>query len=286
MEERSEGRERSASHVAVVSTRSVLALFGALLLFQAGCGGDDAADGAADDETSGATEATASDLSGPLTVFAAASLTDVFTELGDPFMAENSDVDLTFNFGPSSALAIQINQGAPADVFASANTSQMDVVTEAGSAEGEPTIFAENVLQIAVPAGNPAGITGLADFADADLTLAICAAEVPCGVAAETVFEAAGVTPSVDSLEQDVRAALTKVELGEVDAALVYVTDVISAGDGVEGIDFPETEEAVNAYPIVPLAAAPNPDAAQIWVDFVLSDVGVAALEEAGFRSP
>jgi len=261
------------------------ALVTGLLLGLNACGGDDAGSTSSGGDTSA--EASAEDiLSGSLTVFAGASLTDVFEGLAEQFTADRPDVEVTFNFGPSSSLATQINQGAPADVFASANTSQMDVVTEAGSAEGEPTIFTENVLQIAVPAGNPAGISGIADFANADLTLAICAPEVPCGAAAATVFEAAGITPSVDSLEEDVRAALTKVELGEVDAALVYVTDVIAAGDSVEGIDFPETEEAVNSYPIVALAAAPNPDAAQAWVEFVLSDVGAEALEEAGFRTP
>lgn len=270
--------------------RWLLAASGALVLVLTGCGNDD---GGSDDggsqaerDTSGASPEDG--LNGDLSIFAGASLTDVFTELGEQFEAEHPGVEVTafFNFGPSSGLATQINEGAPADVFASANTSQIEVVTEAGNAEGEPAIFAQNILQIAVPAGNPAGITGIADFANADLTLAICAPEVPCGVAAESVFAAAGITPSVDSLEEDVRAALTKVELDEVDAALVYVTDVIAAGDAVEGIDFPETEEAVNSYPIVALAAAPNPDAAQAWVDFVLSDVGVAALVEAGFRSP
>jgi len=226
------------------------------------------------------------DLSGPLTVFAAASLTDVFERLGELFTVDHPEVEVTFNFGPSSGLATQISQGAPADVFASANASQMAVVADAGSADGVPTIVAANVLQIAVPAGNPAGITGIGDFENAGLTLAICAPEVPCGAAAQTVFAAAGITPSVDSLDEDVRAALTKVELGEVDAALVYVTDVIAAGDSVEGIDFPEAEEAINSYPIVALAAAPNPDAAQAWVEFVLSDVGSAVLAEAGFRTP
>lgn len=254
-----------------------MALIGAALLFLSACGGDDTAN-----STDGAT----SDLSGPLTVFAAASLTDVFIELGETFMAQNPGIEVRFNFGPSSGLSRQINEGAPADVFASANISQMAVVSEAGNADGEPTVFVENVLQIAAPAGNPAGITGIADFANADLTLAICAPEVPCGVAAATVFEAAGITPSVDSLEEDVRAALTKVELGEVDAALVYVTDVIAAGSAVEGIDFPETLEAVTSYPIVTLSAAPNPDAGQLFVEFILSEVGTAALEEAGFRSP
>ncbi len=270
--------------------RQLLALRSLLLLLLLGltaCGGgaDDTAGAGSSDESSSGVPAE-SELSGSLTVFAAASLTDVFEGLAETFMTDNPDVEVTFNFGPSSGLATQINEGAPADVFASANTSQMDVVTAAGSAQGEPTIFTENVLQIAVSAGNPAGITGIADFANADLTLAICAPEVPCGAAAVTVFEAAGITPSVDSLEEDVRAALTKVELGEVDAALVYVTDVIAAGDSVEGIDFPETEEAVNAYPIVALTAASNPDAAQAWVEFILSDVATSALEGAGFRSP
>lgn len=270
-------------------TRAFLSLLAAPLLALPACGGDDAADSADQGETGEETtaeESPESTLSGPLTVFAAASLTDVFTALGDQFMADNPDVEVTFNFGPSSGLATQINEGAPVDVFASANTTQMDVVSNAGNAKGEPTVFTENVLQIAVPAGNPADITGIADFANPDLTLAICAPEVPCGAAAETVFAAAGITPSVDSLEEDVRAALTKVELGEVDAALVYVTDVVSAGDAVEGIDFPETEEAVNSYPIVTLTASTNVDAANAFVEFILSDVGAAALEEAGFRSP
>lgn len=268
--------------------RQPLALSAALLLSLAACGGDDDAGSGTSTDDSVAQTSDGDTLSGDLAVFAAASLTDVFTDLGEQFEADHPDVEVTdfFNFGPSSGLATQINEGAPADVFASANTTQMAVVTDAGNADGEPTVFVENVLEIAVPEGNPAGITGIDDFANADLTLAICAPEVPCGAAAETVFEAAGVTPSVDSLEEDVRAALTKVELGEVDAALVYVTDVIAAGGTVEGIEFPEAEEAVNSYPIVALSAAANPDAAQAWIEFVLSDVGVAALEDAGFRIP
>jgi molybdate transport system substrate-binding protein len=248
-----------------------------LLLVATGCGGspDDAAG-----------TASGSELTGTLTVFAAASLTDVFGELGAQLVAAHPDLDVQFNFAGSSALATQIVQGAPADVFASANESQMTVVTDEGLQAGPPEVFTENVLQIAVPAGNPAGITGLADFAREELALAICAPEVPCGVAAEQVFEAAGVTAVPDTLEEDVRAALTKVELGEVDASLVYATDVASAGDAVEGIDVPEAEDAVNEYPICALADAPNPDAAQAFIDLVLSDGGQAALEAAGFRSP
>lgn len=250
-------------------------------LVLAGCAGS--ADAPAGQAASSG-EATGGELSGTLTVFAAASLTDVFQGLGDDLMADNPDLDVQFNFAGSSALATQIGQGAPADVFASANQAQMSVVTDAGLG-ADPTVFTENVLAIAVPADNPGDVTGLADFADADLTLAVCAAEVPCGAAAAQVFEAAGITAMPDTEEEDVRAALTKVQLGEVDAALVYASDVVSAGSDVEGISFPEAEEAVNEYPICVLADAPNPDAAQAFVDLVLSDEGQAALEAAGFRA-
>jgi molybdate transport system substrate-binding protein len=224
-------------------------------------------------------------LSGTLTVFAAASLTDVFTDLGDRLMDDNPDLHVQFNFAGSSALATQLTQGAPADVFASANQEQMTVVTDAGLADGDPAVFAHNVLEIAVPAGNPAGVTGLADFAREDLTFAVCAPDVPCGAAAEKVFDIAGIHAVPDTLEEDVRAALTKVELGEVDAALVYASDVASAGDAVEGIEFPEAEEAINDYPICTLADAPDPDAARAFVDLVRSDEGQHALERAGFRT-
>jgi molybdate transport system substrate-binding protein len=237
-------------------------------------GGSTTAPGGSDD----------SKLTGTLTVFAAASLTDVFTRLGDRLTADNPALEVQFNFAGSSGLATQIVQGAPADVFASANEVQMTVVTDAELPAQDPEVFTRNVLQIAVPAGNPAGITGLEDFGREELTLAVCAPDVPCGAAAEQVFGAAGVTAAPDTLEEDVRAALTKVELGEVDAALVYASDVASAGDAVEGIEFPEAEDAVNDYPICVLTDAPNPEAAQAFVDLVLSDGGQSALEAAGFR--
>lgn len=255
----------------------------AALLGIAACGGSGEGDAPA-----GAEEAPTGEpgLSGTLTVFAAASLTDVFTGLGDELMEENPGLQVQFNFAGSSALATQITQGAPADVFASANEAQMAVVTDAGLAAGDPEVFTENVLEIAVPRGNPGGVTGLADFADPDLALAVCAAAVPCGAAAAEVFEAAGVTPVPDTEEEDVRAALTKVELGEVDAALVYASDVRSAGDAVEGIAVPEAEEAVNAYPACVLEGAPNPEAARAFVELVLSEEGQRALVDAGFRPP
>jgi molybdate transport system substrate-binding protein len=225
-------------------------------------------------------------LTGTLTVFAAASLTDVFGALGDQLMADNPDLHVQFNFAGSSALATQLTQGAPADVFASANETQMKVVTDAGLQGAAPTVFTENVLEIAVPKGNPGKVTGLADFAKPDLTLAVCAPDVPCGAAATKVFLAAGITAVPDTQEEDVRAALTKVQLGEVDAALVYASDVQSAGPDVEGIPFPAAEKAINEYPVCTLAAAPNPDAAKAFVDLVLSDAGQKALEDAGFRAP
>jgi len=243
----------------------------ALLVTLAGCGTDAAA--TADDE-----------VGGTLTVFAAASLTDVFTGLGGQLEAEHPGLDVQFTFAGSSTLATQISQGAPADVFASADTAQMDVVADL--AAEEPTVFTGNALEIAVPAGNPGGVTGLADFADPDLALAVCAPDVPCGAAAEAVFAAAGVTAQPDTQEQDVRAALTKVQLGEVDAALVYATDVRAAGDDVEGIPFPEAGQEPNEYPLCVLAAAPNPSAAEAFVALVRSPEGQQALADAGFRAP
>ncbi|WP_448641596.1 molybdate ABC transporter substrate-binding protein [Geodermatophilus sp. URMC 63] len=261
--------------------RRFAAVLAAVALGAAGCGGgaDDAAATTSASESGGG-------LSGTVTVFAAASLTDVFTDLGRRLEDGNAGLDVQFNFAGSSALATQLTQGAPADVFASANGTQMSVVTDAGLTDGDPTVFTGNVLEIAVPAGNPAGITGLADFGREELTLAVCAPEVPCGAAAEDVFAAAGVTARPDTQEEDVRAALTKVELGEVDAALVYATDVTAAGDAVEGVPFPEAEDAVNDYPLCTLAAAPNPAGARAFVDLVLSEEGRQALEDAGFRTP
>jgi molybdate transport system substrate-binding protein len=259
---------------------SALVIAGALTLTACGPSGDSS--GASTTTSESGTD----QLTGTLTVFAAASLTDVFTELGDQLMAENPDLDIQFNFAGSSALATQVTQGAPADVFASADQPQMTVVTDAGLEGEDPTVFAENVLEIAVPKRNPGKVTGLADFARPELALAVCAPDVPCGAAATKVFQAAGVTAVPDTQEEDVRAALTKVQLGEVDAALVYASDVKSAGSDVEGIEFPEAEQAVNDYPICTLAAAPNPDAARGFLDLVLSDEGQQALEAAGFRAP
>jgi molybdate transport system substrate-binding protein len=253
-----------------MSRRAALVLAVPLLVL-AGCGGgDDGTDGSA--------------ISGKVVVLAASSLTETFTELGDAFEAQHPDTNVTFSFAASSELATQIEQGAPADVFASASPTTMALVSDAGDTADEPVTFVRNTLQIAVPAGNPAGVMGLADFAKKDLVIALCAPEVPCGAAADKVFAAAKRTPAPDTLEADVKATMAKVRLGEVDAALVYKTDVLAAGGKVEGIDFPEAADAVNDYPIAALTDAPNPKAAQAFFDLVRSAAGRKVLAEAGFQ--
>jgi molybdate transport system substrate-binding protein len=226
-----------------------------------------------------------------VTVFAAASLTDVFGELETQFEAANPGVDVVISFGGSSALAEQLVQGAPAEIFAAASPATMAIVVDAGVATG-PTIFATNELQIAVPVGNPGSIVGLADFARDDALIAVCAVEAPCGAVASATFEAAGITAAPDTLEQDVRAVLTKVVLGEVDAGLVYRTDVIVAGDSVEGIEIvsasdPRSQAILDAsttdYPIVALPTAS--ETATKFLSFVLGVTGVRILAEAGFGS-
>jgi len=224
--------------------------------------------------------------SGEITVFAAASLTESFQRLGKEFEAAHAGAKVRFNFAGSSALAQQINQGAPADVFAAAAPANMKQVTDTGAITAAPVTFARNTLQIVVPKGDPGRITGLADFARADLKIALCAEQVPCGAASKKVFAAAGVTAAPDTLEQDVKAVLAKVSLGEVDAALVYRTDVRAAGAEVEGRDFAEASSAVNDYPIAPLAKAPNAATAKAFVDYVLSQQGREVLTGAGFAAP
>lgn len=225
------------------------------------------------------------DLTGTVTVLAAASLTETFDALEAAFESEHPDVDIVLGYGGSSALAQQIVTDGGADVFAAANESTMQTVTDAELAD-EPTIFATNVLELAVPAGNPAGVTGLADLADPDLTVVLCDVAVPCGSAAQQLLATQGIVAAPDSLEQDVKAVLTKISLGEADLGLVYVTDVRAAGDQVEGIEIPEAASAVNRYPIAVLSETANAAAAQAWVDLVLSSVGQDALADAGFGAP
>jgi molybdate transport system substrate-binding protein len=221
-----------------------------------------------------------------LFVFAAASLTETFTSLGKTFEAAHRGVKVKFDFGGSSALAAQITQGAPADVFAAASPATMKTVTDSGDAAGSPKVFVRNRLEIAVPVGNPGKVKTLNDLTNPELKVVECAPEVPCGMAAVKALAAANLTIKPVSQEQDVKSALTKVQLNEADAALVYRTDVKSAGGKVLGIDFPEAAQAINDYPIATLAKAPQPDLAGQFVQFVLSAQGESVLSQAGFESP
>ncbi|WP_205808093.1 molybdate ABC transporter substrate-binding protein [Micromonospora sp. HNM0581] len=225
-------------------------------------------------------------VTGAVTVFAAASLTESFTRIGEDFETANPGARVTFSFAGSSALAHQINQGAPADVFASASPANMTTVVDAGNGDGNPSVFVRNQLVIAVPDGNPGRVSGLADLTPPDVKVALCAEQVPCGAAAVKALDAAGTELIPVTLEQDVKAALSKVRLDEVDAALVYRSDVRAADEEVDGIEFPESAGAVNDYPIVVLKNAPNGSAARAFVEHVLSGPGQAVLAAAGFQAP
>ncbi len=223
---------------------------------------------------------------GEVLVSAAASLTDAFAEIETAFEEANPGVDVVLNLGSSSTLREQILEGAPADVFASANPSNMDQVVEAGEADGEPAVFATNLLQIAVPAGNPAGVTGLEDFADETLLIGLCADDVPCGDFGREALANAGIAPAIDTNEPDVRALLTKIEAGELDAGITYVTDVLSTDGAVEGVAIPDDGNVAARYPITALVSAPNPDGAAAFVAYVLSAEGQDILSSYGFSSP
>ena len=223
--------------------------------------------------------------SGTVTVFAAASLTESFTSLGRQFEAAHPGTTVKFNFGASSSLAENINQGAPADVFASASPKNMQQVVDADGASDSKT-FARNVMQIAVPPDNPAGVREVTDLARSNVKVALCQPQVPCGAVAQQVFENVNITVKPVTQGADVKAVLTTVQLGEVDAGMVYRTDVRAAGTKVKGIEIPADQNASTSYPIAALTEAPNPAGAAAFVDYVLSPDGEKVLEQAGFAAP
>ena len=239
---------------------------------------------------SGSSSASASSapakLSGTVTVFAAASLKESFTTLGEDFQKAYPGTKVVFNFGGSDTLAASITGGAPADVFAAASPKTMKIVTDAGDGSGTPTTFVRNQLEIATLPGNPDHIATLKDLTKSGLKVALCAKTVPCGAAAQTALTASSLKLTPVSYEQDVKSALTKVELKEVDASVVYRTDVKAAGGKVAGVDFPESAEAINSYPIVALKNAPNSAAATAFIALVQSAEGQKVLGEAGFLKP
>ncbi|MFE4581158.1 molybdate ABC transporter substrate-binding protein [Streptomyces chartreusis] len=268
-------------------TRRMLKVTGAgaaALLALSACSSSDSDSGKTSDSSA---SASASDkLSGEVTVFAAASLKESFTTLGKEFEKEHPGTKVTFSFGGSDALAASITGGAPADVFASASPKTMKIVTDAGDAAGTPATFVRNQLQIATLPGNPDKIASLKDLTKSDLKVVLCDKTVPCGAAAEKAIEAGKLKLTPVSYEEDVKSALNKVVLKEADAAVVYKTDVKAAGDKVEGVEFPESADAINDYPITVLKESQNSDAAKAFIALVQSAEGQKVLSEAGFLQP
>ncbi|GAA4403009.1 molybdate ABC transporter substrate-binding protein [Tsukamurella soli] len=224
--------------------------------------------------------------SGTLVVFAAASLQQTFDKLGAQFHAEHPAITVKFSYGGSSGLVTQLGQGAPADVFASADTANMDKATSQHLVSGTPVDFARNTLTIVTAPGNPKGIKTFRDLDRQGVSVVVCAQPVPCGSATEKVEKTTGVTLHPVSEEDDVTSVLTKVRTGQADAGLVYTTDAKGAGSAVTAVNFPEAGKAVNTYPIATLAGAKNPTAAKEFVAFITGTEGQAALAAAGFAKP
>lgn len=248
----------------------------------AGCGSS----GKSSSATSTPGAGSSANLSGTITVLAAASLTGTFNQLGQMFQATHPGTTIKFSYGGSDTLAAQIVQGAPVDVFAAASPTTMKTVTDAGDNAGTPQNFVKNQLVIAVPPGNPKHLASLKDLTDPKLKVVLCAPTVPCGTAATKAEQAAGLTIKPVSEAPDVKSALTPVELGEADAALVYRTDAKSAAGKVDAVEFPESALAINTYPIATLKNSTNMPLAQAWVTYILSPDALAAFTAAGFQAP
>ena len=219
-------------------------------------------------------------------VFAAASLKKSFTEIGEQFKTDNPGSAIEFSFAGSSDLVTQLTQGAPADVFASADKKNMDKAVQASLLSGEPVNFASNTLTIVVAPGNPKKVTSFKDLTQQGLSVVVCAPQVPCGSATEKVEQATGVRLNPVSEESQVTDVLGKVTTGQADAGLVYVTDAASAGDKVTAVPFPESTGAVNTYPIAVLKQSKNPDLARKFLDLVTGEAGQKILSTAGFAKP
>ena len=235
--------------------------------------------------SSSSTSSTPSSSTGTITVFAAASLMQTFTQLGKQFEAAHKGDTVKFSFGPSSGLATEITSGAPADVFASASPATMDVVVKAGDA-ASPQNFAKNVMEVAVPPNNPANVTSVTDLAKSSVKVALCQPTVPCGVVAAEVFKNAGITVKPVTLQADVKSVLTQVELGNVDAGMVYVTDVMAAGSKAKGVTIAASDNASTLYPIATISSSKHKSEAQAFINYVLSPAGQQVLAAAGFQKP
>jgi molybdate transport system substrate-binding protein len=271
---RSARRTRRTLQVAGVGAAALLALSAC------SSGSDDSS------EKSDPSASASPKLSGTVTVFAAASLQESFTTLGKEFEKAHPGTKVTFNFGGSDTLAASITAGAPADVFAAASPKTMAVVTDKKDAVGTPATFVRNQLEIATLPGNPDKVASLKDLTKSGLKVVLCDKTVPCGAAAQKALDASKLKLTPVSYEQDVKSALTKVELKEADAAVVYKTDVKAAGDKVEGVEFPESANAINDYPITLLKDARNADTAKAFIALVQSAEGQKVLTAAGFLKP
>jgi molybdate transport system substrate-binding protein len=263
-------------------TTLALAATAASVTLLAGCGGSSTPAGQASSSAPAGSSASGQ----TLTVFAAASLKATFTTIGQQFETAHPGTKVTFSFAGSSDLVTQLQQGAPADVFASADTNNMTKVVTDKLVAGSPVNFATNTLEIAVPPDNPAKVTSFADLSKPGVKLVVCAPQVPCGAAAEKIETATNTTLKPVSEENAVTDVLGKVESGEADAGLVYVTDVKGAGDKVKGIPFDESKEAVNTYPIAALTASKNAELAGQFVQLVTGTEGQQVLSAAGFAKP
>ena len=227
----------------------------------------------------------ASPSGGTITVFAAASLTGSFTTLGKQFEAAHPGDTVKFSFGPSSGLAEQITSGAPADVFASAARANMDQVVKAGDASS-PQDFAKNTAEVATPPNNPGKVTSVNDLAKKSVKVALCQPQVPCGVVTADVFKNVGITVKPVTLQPDVKSVLTQVETGNVDAGMVYVTDVKAAGSKVNGVPIPASDNASTLYPIATIKGSKPTSEARAFMNYVLSSAGQQVLAAAGFQKP
>jgi len=230
---------------------------------------------------SGSSGSSASPSGGAITVFAAASLTGTFTQLGKQFEAAHPGDTVKFSFGPSSGLAEQITSGAPADVFASAAPANMDQVVSAGDASNP-----QNTMEVATPPNNPGKVTSVNDLAKKSVKVALCQPQVPCGVVAAEVFKNVGITVKPVTLQPDVKSVLTQVETGNVDAGMVYVTDVMAAGSKVNGVKISASDNASTEYPIATIKSSKHTSEAQAFMNYVLSPAGQQVLTAAGFEKP
>ncbi|MFE3169777.1 molybdate ABC transporter substrate-binding protein [Streptomyces sp. NPDC059224] len=273
---RSARRTRQTLRVAGASVAALLAL-------SACSSSDDDSSAKARSDTSASASPK---LSGSITVFAAASLKESFTTLKADFEKAHPGTRVDFSFGGSDTLAAQITSGAPADVFAAASPKTMAIVTDKKDTATTPATFVRNQLEIATLPGNPDKVASLKDLTKSSLKVVLCDRTVPCGAAARKALDASKLKLTPVSYEEDVKSALNKVVLKEADAAVVYKTDVKAAGDKVEGVEFPESADAVNDYPIALLKDAPNPTVAKAFIALVQSAEGQQVLNQAGFLKP